>query len=180
MITFIFRIAGESVKTVRAHCSRSAVCIRLCHPETETGCIPLQSDDDDSIQTAAWQTAVSHCGIDGGRKKKKIERERQMEQNRNGYFCNCRRSEISQSKETSACRRTFRSSFEENRWGGGEKQRKVFQLLCVVSGRSGRVLPRFIRCAHGMEWAESLAGTFRDACHPQLNYWCLAFVWNIL
>lgn len=72
MITFIFRIAGESVKTVRAHCSRSAVCIRLCHPGTETGCIPLQSDDDDSIQTAAWQTAVSHCGIDGGRKKKRL------------------------------------------------------------------------------------------------------------
>lgn len=158
MITFIFRIAGESVKTVRAHCSRSAVCIRLCHPGTETGCIPLQSDDDDSIQTAAWQTAVSHCGIDGGRKKKKRLRGRDR-WNRTemgiSVIADGARS-VSQRKRRPR-RRTFRSSFEENRWGVGggeeknEKQRKVFQLLCVVSGRAGRVLPRFIRCAHGME-----------------------------
>lgn len=76
MINFIFRIAGKKRVTARAHCSRFAVCIRLCHPGTETGCVPLQADDDDSIQTAASQTAVSHCGIDGGRKIRKRERER--------------------------------------------------------------------------------------------------------
>lgn len=78
MITFTFRIAGRKRVTVRAHCSSFAVCIRLCHSGTEKSCIPLQANDDDSIQTVASQTVVSHCGID--RSKKRLEerdRERQ-------------------------------------------------------------------------------------------------------
>lgn len=78
-----------------------------------------------------------------------------MEQNRNGYFCNCRPREISQSKEMSAHTAGLFAALLRRIVGGGkeknDKQRKVFQLLCVVSGRSGRVLPRFIRCAHRME-----------------------------
>lgn len=44
-----------------------------------------------------------------------------MEQNRNGYFCNCRPRE-SVKGNVGPHRRTFRSSFEENRWGGGKKK----------------------------------------------------------
>lgn len=158
MITFIFRIAGESAKTrerTAADLQFASVCVTRGRRQGASLC-------SQTMMTASQQqhgrrpsrTAVSMAG----EKKKKIERERQMEQNRNGYFCNCRPRGISQSKEMSAPTAGLFAALLRRivgGWGGGgekkDKQRKVFQLLCVVSGRSGRVLPRFIRCAHRME-----------------------------